>query len=1074
MLFFTPHSRTLQSLWPFAGFVALLACGALRLYADTLLVVTSSFSAGRESAHVDALRLDTQTLSAISPAYALPGSGLLGVCANPKEIAVATTLPSWQCGQTGAPLTCMTVLDTGTFRALPFAGALSPTGWRRWVGAITQTGETSLAIVLGECLEGDEMGRGSMEAVSFEKTGSRHSQTVVRWRLPGTPVGAVVLDDTPRVAVLCRASTGEGATLLAGKIAPDAPRPDERPVTMPSGCIHVTPTALASKEGDAQSWVLLTGFSLDDTASEAVSWLFRIAPDTLESVGEPKLLQGTARATDRPLLVAGEGTVWTTAHMPGTSLTELTSFRNMQKTNAVVLRGEGPVHAAGQPDGNSVVAGLDNALVCWPETGNMTWRVEYPGTIGAVAWTRAGLFVGEGNRVHAVDPRTGQNLRTLQIQQGRIDALMPAATHKATKNKTKAGTKVKLVQWPEPLIFHGEAAGHEIRAWPFPEDLNPAGFSADYGHDDMPWLQVVREQRPGRRPAFYFFVDPAQCPPGQERSGTLTLSWKGASARGTVVPQTVPVRVLAAPDSVQRILWLIEPGAGTPMRNPDPEGYQRLGQWLARPPRYFAHQECATPFSGDLGAYTVVVLDAAAAAKGWVTRRALLDYVAGGGSLLFMGGALEKEAAETLRGWFAPMEVSVEYDGSVNGTFSQASLPVLEVPWKAFPVVKGSLLRASAALTVVPVGQGKEGNVFAAVRYGYGRAAFLASATPLRNAALETSAPREFASALFLWLSRARREYADMDGDRLPDSVEDRNNNGLAEPAETDYLRADTDGDGVPDGVEDANLNGVVDDGETDPRNPDSDGDRILDGADDTPCPVQGQRFLTNVLPPHGPAEGGYSVTLMGRNLTPGMTYLVGGRPVAAPKWIDRSQVEVRLPAGPPEGGPVEVRARTGDRDEELILPNGFTYLPKSRVGLQLVQAQALQFTGEGCTGKAGIELTIPEAARVQRLVLSLQAEPADRVSWGPMNAPAGTAGASPRLQRGGGGPGLLVTGVTGRNTPLNSGRVFEVEWRCEGAPPEAGIVLRVLKTSATTVENVTLPVDVTADTVTFLSAKKP
>ncbi|MFC1780050.1 hypothetical protein ACFLZU_06925, partial [Thermodesulfobacteriota bacterium] len=48
-----------------------------------------------------------------------------------------------------------------------------------------------------------------------------------------------------------------------------------------------------------------------------------------------------------------------------------------------------------------------------------------------------------------------------------------------------------------------------------------------------------------------------------------------------------------------------------------------------------------------------------------------------------------------------------------------------------------------------------------------------------------------------------------------------------------DYLSvaySDIDGDGIPDYIEDTNGNGEFDTGETDPNNPDTDGDGILDG----------------------------------------------------------------------------------------------------------------------------------------------------------------------------------------------------------------------------------------------------
>lgn len=101
---------------------------------------------------------------------------------------------------------------------------------------------------------------------------------------------------------------------------------------------------------------------------------------------------------------------------------------------------------------------------------------------------------------------------------------------------------------------------------------------------------------------------------------------------------------------------------------------------------------------------------------------------------------------------------------------------------------------------------------------------------------------------------------ADTDGDGCTDAEEDKNQNGVKDPGETDPKVAgdcgvadpdsdgdgipdsveratgtdpnnpDTDGDGLPDGVEDKNRNGRVDTGETDPRKKDTDCDGLLDG----------------------------------------------------------------------------------------------------------------------------------------------------------------------------------------------------------------------------------------------------
>lgn len=73
----------------------------------------------------------------------------------------------------------------------------------------------------------------------------------------------------------------------------------------------------------------------------------------------------------------------------------------------------------------------------------------------------------------------------------------------------------------------------------------------------------------------------------------------------------------------------------------------------------------------------------------------------------------------------------------------------------------------------------------------------------------------------------------DTDNDGITDGVEDADRDGNVDAGETDPTNPDTDGDGVPDGIEDTNANGTVDAGESDPRNADSDGDGLADGIED-------------------------------------------------------------------------------------------------------------------------------------------------------------------------------------------------------------------------------------------------
>jgi outer membrane protein OmpA-like peptidoglycan-associated protein len=99
----------------------------------------------------------------------------------------------------------------------------------------------------------------------------------------------------------------------------------------------------------------------------------------------------------------------------------------------------------------------------------------------------------------------------------------------------------------------------------------------------------------------------------------------------------------------------------------------------------------------------------------------------------------------------------------------------------------------------------------------------------------------------------------DADGDGIPDTIEDPNDNDVVDPGETDSKDPDTDGDGLTDGEEDKNLNGVWERGETDPTNADTDRDGLTDGTelgvDSAGNPIPGAN-KTNPLSPDTDRDG--------------------------------------------------------------------------------------------------------------------------------------------------------------------------------------------------------------------------
>jgi len=219
-----------------------------------------------------------------------------------------------------------------------------------------------------------------------------------------------------------------------------------------------------------------------------------------------------------------------------------------------------------------------------------------------------------------------------------------------------------------------------------------------------------------------------------------------------------------------------------------------------------------------------------------------------------------------------------------------------------------------------------------------------------------------------------------MDGDGLPDDLEDRDGDGVVDPGETSKLNPDSDGDGVSDGEEDRNLNGRPDPGETSPLNPDTDGDGDWDGADLEPLPPLDAPGIESITPNTGPAEGGTRVTVAGRNLGPDSRVWFGNRQAVV---LSAEGPGALLVESPPcdfdLGVTVDVRVEEPATGRSSVLPGGYAYTPRSTVGLSLeLQAAA----GRIYEGLVTITLSPNPELRVGRISLRVDSEPPGAFEW--------------------------------------------------------------------------------------------
>jgi hypothetical protein len=596
---------------------------------------------------------------------------------------------------------------------------------------------------------------------------------------------------------------------------------------------------------------------------------------------------------------------------------------------------------------------------------------------------------------------------------------------------------------PHRVVFHGKAVGQEIKGFRIKSPCaKNSTWQIDYDRASMPWLKIHPVMGVVPR-VVYMGVDPGRYLPGKAERGFLTVRMTGARSDVPAAGSPARIEVCILPEQsseLRKILWIGGENAisGALPEASDMSRFQSLAAILAGPPHYFAHAKATMLTEEALDPYTVVVLDARGAARGAVTRQALLEYVARGGALLFLGAVLSGGENRELTEWLNPLGIRVDLATPIEGTFPAGRAEGLCRHWDNVSIRNGCVIQPEDPLIVLIPG-GDSTAIFLTRSYGRGRMAALASATPLENASMRKQSSRLLAEDLFGWLAQAGcgPQEQDMDGDGLPDYIEDRIANGEVDIAETDYLDPDTDGDGVTDGAEDANLNGRVDEGETSPLNPDSNNNGILDGADEAPLPPAGAPIVEQLYPVSGPAEGGSLVGISGRHFSPDTTVWFGNRQAPRATVLRGAYVVVETPpCETPAGGNVSLRVGSASTHLEGVWPAGFRYGPRTRVLLFVHAAPATRRADSSYEGRISLRIESPPEVLINQVVLLLKADPHDGFQWGEVKQDATTGRAQPRIiSRVTGSGDLLIAVFRDKQSAAIIGEIGPISWELAAQP---------------------------------------
>lgn len=1015
--------------WRLAIVLMVIVLASRAAFSQRLLVTTKTLTVTREAVRTYLQSVDLVTGESLPMPALLPGQAVISriLLTDDSRGAVVSSGASWFGGPftEEASLTFTTGFHTAPFQA---AGPLfmSIEGWRQRTGCLVKdpaTGDTAV-VVLGARVDENGAWLGRFEVFSWQSgRGISLFPKPPVWTLPGAPVAAAALPAGRQVAILCTAPLGAGALLhvrdaFSGEVLVEG-NPVADDATAGFGA---DPCDLALSRDGKYVLIATSGYLLDRPSGRAVSWLHALDTSQFAPYFDPIELPGWPRPETTLLHSGQDGRCWLATYTPGTDFgyacaVKLTEDAAAKEVEVPFTGVNSPLHIVCAPDGPAVAVAAENRLEIWPEGQPVGPVHPFEATIQALAWTKEGLFVGEGANIHQVAPESGDVTASVSLMTGIIEGVIslnsealpsPDSDADGLTDQEEAALATSPLSCdtdhdgvpdgsdPEPLApsaklivppvitFRGEAAGRELRALMVMASGNDTttGY-VDFDPWAMPWLRLY--PRSGILPqAFYLGVDPVSYGAPNRVLGDMLLV-RAQAERGQVAgsPACVAVRVLPKQNHVARILWMHdEPPAADHLKGDAASApLAGLTQLLSGPPLHFSHRTASGFVAEPLDPYAIVVLGARVAARGALTRSAVLDFVAGGGALLFLGEFGGSGPGEVLASWLTPIGIHLNASVAVDGVFSSASDHELCRHWGAFAIRHGMGLYVDDP-TCVLVRDPHDANkaVFVARGHGYGRIAVLAASTPLENTALVNADNRQFALDLFHWLSRAGRETDDLDADGLPDRLEDKNGNGFCDPGETNHLLADTDGDGVPDGMEDRNRNGQADEGETSPLNADSDNDGIPDGADINPLPPADAPHLVAVEPPETPAEGGSNVLISGRNLPPDGIVWFGSRRATHVRSMGPKLLAVQTPpCVSPEGGPVDVRFLNPVTGTEAVLPAGFRYTPRSVVTLSLQVIQAAQKQYEGAVS---LRMTCPPGATVGRIIVCLEAEPQDALSW--------------------------------------------------------------------------------------------
>ena len=463
-----------------------------------------------------------------------------------------------------------------------------------------------------------------------------------------------------------------------------------------------------------------------------------------EIVEEAQEFPGAAQTPSQSLWPLANGACWLATMSPGEGFAYLYRLPLAHPAPRAVEQPftsvAGPLRVAPAPGEDGVAVGVRNRLELWPEGEPAGTPLPFENDIAFAAWCESGVLVGEGHRLHLVEPESAAIVETVSFQSGLVAEALVLGDDGGGWAAARSADATAPQELPGVVVFRGEAVGRERRVIGMHAKGRPeVPWRIEFDAATLPWLRVhPRSGGPGQTGFTVMGVDASVIstqPPDAVLRGVLHVEMgePGPLPGHQVQKHSMVVRVSPRPVGPRSILWLLGSNeAGGGLLEPDAENpYQAVASLLAGPPHWFSHRRGAPPYSEPLAEHALVVLSARAASEGVVTRQALLSYVASGGGVLFFGAYLEEADGRTLADWLGPIGVRLDTAENVSGTFGVSGAPLLCRNWGSVAIDRGCRIQVEPPGTTLVRDPERGGAIFAIVPHGLGRIALLASGSPL-------------------------------------------------------------------------------------------------------------------------------------------------------------------------------------------------------------------------------------------------------------------------------------------------------------------------------------------------------